>query len=143
MAITSATRGAEARGSSSHRQLDAVGDVARERDRTVADGVGDVTGAPGCGVDGKEQERECDGSRDNCGGELRSRSAVPEAQDEHQVRGGEHDDAAAVGAEAGAADGDERQGADGDSGASEQRRADERRHEQHRLEQVVDPVEPP
>ena len=101
-----------------------------------------MTRPPGCRVDREKQEREPDRSRDNGGCELRCGAACPEAQDEHEVGGGEHDDPAAVGAEAGAADRHERQGGDGDSGAPEQRCAHERRHEQHRLEQVVDAVEP-
>ena len=101
-----------------------------------------MAGAPGRRIDCEQQEREGDGARRNRGDQLRSRSAASEAQEEDEVGGGEHDDPAAVGAEAGAADRHESEGGDGDSSAPEPSRADERRHQQHRLEQVVHPVEP-
>ena len=67
--------------------------------------------------------------------------APAQAQDEHEVGGAEHDEPAAVGAEAVPADRHERERGDRDPGTPEQGGADERRDEQHRLEQVVDAVE--
>ena len=71
------------------RALDPVADVACERHRAVADGVGDVARATGRRVDPEQEQRQDDRAGGDRSGQAQRRRVSTKAEQQHQVGGGE------------------------------------------------------
>ena len=123
------------------RELDPVGEVADELSGAARECRGDVALAARQRVQRDECERHGEDRRRDCRHRARGQPDVVQAQCEHGEPGREHEQTAAVGAEAVAPDGDECEAGHRQGCPAEQRRAEQRGHEEHRPEQVVDPVE--
>ena len=125
----------------SNGDLEPVGDVSENGGRAVAERLGDVAGAAERGIEPDERHAERDDAR-RCECDMDgAKSRTVRIRDQRRVPREQHEEPAAVRAEAVARDGDERERADGDPDPAEEPRAEQGRYEQHRLEQVRDAVE--
>ena len=125
------------------RQLEPVGDVTQNGTRSFAHGVRDVTRPARDGVEPYEDDRRRDGRDGNRRCPTRVETDATPADEERCVRRQEHEQPAAVRAEAAPRDRDQGDPCDRRPGAAEKRRSEDRRDEEHRLQQVGDAVEAP